>query len=628
MAMTPNDDRMHPEDKRNMIIFIVLSLLLWFAYDTWVLQPKLEAQKAARAAVQATISAQQASQNTPEKIRPREEVIAEAQRITVDNGQIFGTLSLTGSRIDDISLHHYFETLEARKEVSVLSPSATPYPKYIESGWTADNIALPGKDTRWTLKTPGVPLSKDSPVTFTWDNGQGIRFERTYSIDDRYLITLTQRAENAGQKPVTLSPYALVTQHGMPQDFTGQFTVHEGPIGYIGKELEERTYKKMAKEQRFTASAAKGWIGITEKYWLGAIIPQQGQDATYRFAYTPPSVPGDKEKYQVDVVGAPQVIKPGEMAEATTHFFIGAKEVKTLNRYESALGIPHLDLAVDFGLFYFLTRPFFWILHTFYGLVGNFGVAILMMTLLLRAAVFPLANTSYKSFAKLRQVSPQMFELRQKYADDKQKLQEELVKLYQKEKVNPAAGCLPILVQIPIFFALFKVLSFSIEMRHQPFFGWIQDLSAPDPTSIFNLFGFIPWTPPSFLTIGVWPCLMLLSMTLQRKLSPPPQDEMQAKMIAIMPYFMTFILAGFASGLVIYWTFSNILSVIQQYVIMKNMGVEPHLFSKDKERDKMEKAVHEGPAVHPSAEIIEHTIEDAVEKAISPPKPKKSKKRK
>ena len=622
------NQKSHPDDNRNLIIFVIISLLLWFGYDTYVLQPRVQAQKEAQLV---KMEEQRAELGVSEVLeeRPRTEVIAESGRVEIDNGVIFGSINLTGGRLDDVSLHDYYVTIKKQTEISVLSPAGTPYPKYVENGWVSvdDDLQLPSKETIWSV-SGNEKLEPGKPVTLFWNNGQGIRFEKIFSIDDKYLVTVEQRVTNTRQTSVILSPYSLVSEHGLPEDFVGRITVHEGPIGYIGKDLEERSYKKMRKEPRLNLKADQGWIGITEKYWFTAILPEQGEELTYRYAFAPARNDKDKDRYQVDVVSPSQAVKTGETLSTTTQIFVGAKEVKALNEYKRKLDVPNLDLAVDFGMFYFLTVPFFWVLHFFYTLVGNFGVAILMITLCLRMLVFPLANTSYKSFAKLRKVSPQMLELRLKYKDDKKKLQEELVKLYEKEKVNPAAGCLPILVQIPIFFALFKVLSISIEMRHQPFFGWIQDLSAPDPTSIFNGFGLIPWDPPQFLIIGIWPCLMLVTMIFQRKMSPPPQDKMQAQMMTMMPFLMTLILAKFASGLVIYWTFSNLLSCIQQYVIMKNMGVEPYLFRKDKERAKLEEAIEEGPSVHPEAEMIEHDVEEAVEKTISPPKPKKSKKKK
>ncbi len=634
--MLNKDPEYHPEDIRNLILFMVLSIALWFAFDHFVLGPKKEAMRAAETARQeATVKAVE-NNTLPE--RPRAQVVGEAQRITFENAQTIGTINLAGGRIDDLKLKNYFRTIEKKENVFVLSPVGSPYPRYGEFGWVAQDkkIRVPDSKAQWRV-SGNNKLTPDSPVTLLWNNGQGLTFKKTIAIDENYGFTVTQNVENKSGGTVTLYPFALITEHGLPEEYFGRWIIHEGPVGYVGEELHERSYKDLEEKPREQFKADKGWIGITEKYWLTALAPGQSEETNYRFAYTSAPTPIDKERYQTDMLGAPRVIAPGKTAETTTHFFAGAKELDLLEMYGKSWNMPHFDLAVDFGIFYFLTRPFFWFINLFYGWVGNFGVAIIMFTFVLRLAVFPLANTSYRSFAKLRKVSPQMYELREKHKDDKQALQHELVKLYQEEKVNPMAGCLPILVQIPIFFALFKVLSNTIEMRHAPFFAHIKDLSAPDPTSLFNLFGLIPWDPPGFLMIGIWPCLMLLTMIFQRQMSPPPQDKMQAMLINSMPYIMTFILAKFAAGLVVYWTFSNLLAVIQQYVIMRSMGVEVHFLSKDKDKEKLEEAVAEGPAVHPEAEMIEEEIEDALfdhegeddkPKQVSKPKPKKRKKKK
>ncbi len=643
-AMLNKDPEYHPGDIRNLILFMVLSVALWVAFDHFVLSPQSEALRASQQAKEeATIEAVQTG-NLPE--RPRSDVVREAKRITFENPHASGSINLTGGRIDDLLLKDYFRTVGREENVVVLSPAGTPYPRYGEFGWVAQdqNIKVPDSKSQWSV-VGNDELSPESPVTLRWSNGQGLVFEKTISLDEYYGFTIDQNVQNNSGRSVTLYPFALVTEHGLPEEYFNRWIIHEGPIGYLGEELYERKYKNLEERPREQISAEQGWIGITEKYWLTALVPGQRETTNFRFAYTPPPTPIAKERYQTDMLGAQRVILPGEQAGATTHFFAGAKKVKLLEEYEQKWNVPHFDLAVDFGIFYFLTRPFFWCLNLFYGWVGNFGIAIIMFTVVLRIAVFPLANTSYRSFAKLRQVSPQMYELREKYKDDKAKLQQELVKLYQEEKVNPMAGCLPILVQIPIFFALFKVLSNTIEMRHAPFFGHIQDLSVPDPTSLFNLFGLIPWDPPSFLMIGIWPCLMLITMIFQRAMSPPPQDKTQAMIINVMPYLMCFILAGFASGLVIYWTFSNLLAVIQQYVIMRSMNVPVHFFGigREEAEEKLEEAVKEGPAVHPQAKMIEDEVEDALfskpgdndappteegaPKKVSKPKPKKKKKK-
>jgi YidC/Oxa1 family membrane protein insertase len=622
-----NKDQMHPHDIRNLIIFMVVSITLWLSYDHFILKPQVETMKAQQVALQKAAAEQGIEE---EKILPLPDMIAASPRVKIDSVTVSGSINLKGGRIDDLVLKEYFVKADKKETVTLLSPAGTANPRYTEFGWiAAENTGtrVPTKDAVWQL-TSGKILTPDSPVTLRWSNGQGVNFEKTFSLDQHFGFTVEQKVTNNGGKAVTLLPYALVTEHGLPADYKGTAIIHEGPIGYIGEDLVEHDYGDVKDKGRDVFKADSGWIGITQKYWLTALIPAQAGEATYRFIHIPKSTPNGREKYQSDVLGGSKTISPGASADFSMHLFAGAKKVSLLETYEKEWGVKHFDLAVDFGWFYFLTRPFFFVLNLFYGWVGNFGVAILMFTVVLRICVFPLANTSFRSFAKLKQVSPQMYDLREKYKDDKPKLQQELVALYQREKVNPMAGCLPILVQIPIFFALFKVLSNTIEMRHAPFFGWIQDLSAPDPTSIFNLFGIIPWTPPTFLMIGVWPCLMLISMLLQRSLNPVPEDKLQAKMFAAMPWVMTFILAGFASGLVIYWTFNNILSTVQQYIIMRSMGVPVNFFGGDKTKKKLENAVAHGPDVHPSAEMIEHQIEDALSgKPLTPPKPKKKKKK-
>ena len=634
-------DKMHPQDMRNLIIFGVLSVILWLSYDHFILKPKMEKMRAAQEVQQEAIAtAQIKSGMSTETERPRHEIIKETSRIDIKNDLVFGSINLTGGRIDDLSLTQYFKTIKKQENSVVLSPSGSLYPKYVEQGWvSADTtIKVPDSKSQWR-KVAGDILSPGNPVTLTWNNGQGVRFEKVISLNEDYGFTVIQRVINNSGKAITLSPYALIAQRGVPEDFLKRWIVHEGPMGYFGDELFEETYGKMSKDPVIQATADQGWIALSSKDWLTALVPVQGESTKYRMIYTKGTGIQIKDRYQVDTVGASITASAGGMIETQSRFYAGAKKLNLLTGYEKQWDVPHFDLAVDFGLFYFLTRPFFFVINFFYGLVGNFGVAIILFTVVLRICVFPLANTSFKSFANMRKIGPQMQELRTKYKDDKQQLQQELVKLYQKEKVNPMAGCLPILVQIPIFFSLFKVLSNTIEMRHAPFFGWIQDLSAPDPTSIFNLFGLIPINLPGFLMIGIWPCLMLVTMIIQRKLSPPPTDKLQAQMIAMMPWVMTFVLAQFAAGLVIYWTFNNLFSTIQQYIIMRRMGVDVDLIGnilgKKKEVTPIEGVHAEAALVEEQVEHAlgldqEDTPENAVKKAkkVSKPKPKKSKKRK
>lgn len=632
--MQPDNNKMHPDDKRNLIIFGLCSLLLWVSYDYFVLKPKAEQMRAAQEiSKQVAIKAQSENGMLEAVERPREEIIAETTRLPIDTKLVRGSINLTGARLDDVALIEHFKTIDKDEISVVLSPAGSLYPKYVEQGWVSPdkNIKLPDSKTQWRVSAGDI-LKPNNPVTLGWNNGRGLVFEKVISINEDYGFTLIERVINNTGQDVALFPYSLIAQRGVPEEFQGRWIVHEGPIGYFGDELTEKTYGKMDKEPIIEATADKGWIGLTSKSWLTALVPDQKSMMKYRITYTKAATENAKDRYQADMMGPEKVIEAGGMAEFKTNVFAGAKKLSLLEKYEKQWNMPHFDLAVDFGILYFLTRPFFFVINFFYGLVGNFGVAIILFTVLLRICVFPLANTSFKSFAKMRQIGPQMTEMRDKYKDDKAKLQQELVKLYQKEKVNPMAGCLPILVQIPIFFALFKVLSNTIEMRHAPFFGWIQDLSAPDPTSIFNLFGLIPWTPPQMLMIGVWPCLMLITMIIQRKLSPPPTDKFQAQLIAAMPWLMTFILAQFAAGLVIYWTFNNLFATIQQYIIMRRMGVDVDIWGNVLGKNKEPTPID---GVHAEAAKVEQDIEDAlgidqndtpenaVKKKISKPKPKK-----
>lgn len=633
-------NQLHDDDRKNLILFIVAAIIVWFAFDHFLLQPRMDALQDSRKRQEEAAAQQAAAGNAalPAPPRPRAAVLAESPRLEFGNAAMSGSLSLAGGRIDDLSLLGYYKTHDRKEHVELLSPPGTDYPKYAEFGWLApegEKVRVPGPATRWEAEGETARrLEPGAPVTLFWDNGEGLRFEQTIALDADFMFTVTQRVVNRSGKAVTLYPYAALAEHGLPGDLSGGSIVHEGPIGHIGGKLIEHAYRKIADQKLEDVTAAGGWIGIAQNYWLTGLIPDQAEQTRFRFVYTPMAggkgAVKDEGHYQVDAMGQARRIEPGASAEHVARAYLGAKTARLLDRYEKELGVPHFDLALDFGMYYFLTKPFYYALTWLGHLTGNFGFGIILLTVMVRLAVFPLANTSYKSFAKLKKISPQMQELREKCGGDRQKLQEELVRLYEREKVNPMAGCLPILFQIPIFFALFKVLQISIEMRHAPFFGWIRDLSERDPTSVFNLFGLIPWTPPEALMIGAWPCLMLFFMVLQKYMNPPPQDKTQAMMMNIMPFFMTYILSKYAVGLVIYWTFSNALSLVQQYIIMRNMGVEIHLFSRTKKEKEMEALVAGGPAVHPGLAVLEEEVEEALlggeEKKISPPKRKKKKK--
>lgn len=657
--MNNDKDQMHPEDTRNLVIFVIAAVVIWFLYDHFLLKPKVQELRAAQERQRA---AQKESLNDIDmpsvtELQSREAIISDSPRIEVTNNHIFGSIALVGGRIDDVSLRDYFKTLRKRENVNLFSPMGSYHPRYAGFGWISSvkGQKTPDKNTRWQVAggEADAVLSPGNPVTLYWENGTGLRFEQIMEVDDQFLFTVTQRVINRTGQGMTLYSYAVMAQHGLPEDLYGRWIIHEGPIGYIGDELVEVSYKNIVDEKLWEKKADEGWLALTERYWFTGLFPETGEAAKYRFLYVDPAEAGHiQPRYQIDVMSMGKTLPPQGTLASTTHVYVGPKKLDVLENYEGKMGWHHIDLAIDFGMYYFLTKPLFYLLHWLGDVSGNFGIGIILLTLVVRVFVFPLANTSYRSFAGLRKISPKMHAIREKYGDDKEKLQAALVKLYEKEKVNPMAGCLPILIQIPIFFALFKVLQVSVEMRHAPFYGWINDLSAPDPTSVFNLFGLIPWTPPEVMMIGAWPCMMLFFMILQKKMSPPPQDKMQKAMMDFMPFFITYILSGFAAGLVIYWTFSNALSVIQQYIIMKSMGVEPHLF-KTKEQKEMEKEIAEGPAVHPELEVIEHDVEDALfgeeeedgneekpakkkaakkkgssSKNVTKPKPKKAKKKK
>ena len=614
---------MHPDDKRNLIIFFALCLGAFFLYDHFIHQPNmkaLEAQKAVVAAQQAQapeIAAAQAQEAVSV-----EDALASGQRIVIDNPDLSGSLSLKGGRIDDLALRQYFETTAREKPVTLLAPARTPHPLYLDFGWLGEG-AMPDADTPWRAQEGGA-LSKDHPVILSWSNGRGLTFERTYTLDDQYMFTVVQKVTNNTRQPVTLHAFASVTRKGMPADYVKNAIMHEGPIGLFDGDLKEISYKDLDKEPRQEFSVAeKSWAGFTDKYWFSGVIPADAGKRSFRFIR---AESGDAPVYQIDVTGDAVTVNPGQTASDTLHAYVGPKKLSILNSYHDSLGIERFDLVIDFGMFWFLTIPFFHILTWLGHTTGSFAVAILIFTCILRLAVFPLANKSYRSFARMRKIQPKMLEVREKYGDDRAKLQAAIFELYKKENVNPMAGCLPILVQIPIFFSLYKVLYVTLEMRHAPFWGWIDDMSAPDPYSVFNLFGLIPWDPPSFLMIGPWAVLMGLTMFMQQRMNPPAQDPMQARILSFMPVMIMVLMAHFPAGLVIYWTWSNCLSVLQQYVLMRQEGLEVHFFRRDPIDIKMKDVVAHGPNVHPAQEEIKEdleAIEGEFERVISPPKPKK-----
>ncbi len=596
-------------DQKNLIIAIVASVLIMMTFQYFYEKPKLDkvkqqAQTAQQGqatgsrppAAPGTAPAPQAQipgapqaqipgapqaqvPNTPAApaapagaaALPAKPVIA-GPRVRLESKNLSGSIALTGAAIDDVVLKGYRETPKAGADnIRLFAPPGGAGGYYAEYGWIASDpqIKVPGADTAWTAST--ASLAPGKPVTLSWDNGQGLRFSRTIAIDDSYMFTVTQKVENRGAAAVTLTPYALVNRTGTPKT-EGFYILHEGPLGVFDGRLEEISYKDLVEKRQIPKTSTGGWIGITDKYWLAALVPAAANKVQGRFLHWKA---GNIDKYQVDFTGEARALAPGASIEATSHLFSGAKEVRVLDGYAKTLNIANFDLAIDFGWFYFLTKPFFYLLDVLSKFLGNFGLAILAVTVLVKLLFFPLANKSYKSMNAMKKLQPRMMELKERYGNDRQRMNQEVMELYRREKVNPAASCLPILIQIPVFFALYKVLFVSIEMRHAPFYGWVHDLSAPDPTSFINLFGLLPFAVPGFIpqfiSIGAWPIVMGVLMFLQMKLNPPPPDPVQAKIFMFMPVFFTFIMAPFPAGLVIYWAWNNLLSIAQQWYIMKSM---------------------------------------------------------
>jgi YidC/Oxa1 family membrane protein insertase len=575
------------ENNRNFILAIVLSMVVLFAWQFIFVPetPEQPTQQSEQAPPQPSASSETPQVDGAPAVggapqpegaptgMTREEALAASPRVAIDTPSVKGSISLKGARIDDLILKDYRVTVDPDSaQVILLSPAGDPHAYYAERGFVAasgSDLALPAGDTLWTAEGQGT-LTPNSPITLTYDNGQGLKFERTISIDDKYMFTIDDTVTNSGEDPVTLYPYGLVSRHELPH-VQGFYILHEGLIGVVDGGLEEISYSSAVDDPPATFKSENGWLGITDKYWATVVIPEQGKPFEAKFDGT---TQGDRTRFQTDYLMGPVTVTAGGEAQVSGHVFAGAKEVNVVDGYASTFAIPKFDLLIDWGWFYFMTKPLFFALDYFYKLVGNFGVAILIVTLCIKIVLFPLANKSYVSMSKMKLLAPEMQKIKERYPDDRMRQQQAMMEMYKKEKVNPASGCLPILVQIPVFFALYKVLFVTIEMRHAPFFGWIQDLSAPDPTSIFNLFGLIPWDPPVFLMIGAWPIIMGITMWVQMKLNPAPPDPIQQKIFTWMPVFFTYLLASFPAGLVIYWAWNNTLSVLQQSVIMARQGVE------------------------------------------------------
>ncbi|HEX2841425.1 membrane protein insertase YidC [Hyphomicrobium sp.] len=592
-----------PNDQKNLLIAVALSMAVMLGWQFFYAGPQMKAQhekaqrervaqQEAEKAKEGTTAAPATPGATLPNVQPkdtlsaapsgtRSEVLARSQRVPIETASLQGSISLKGGVIDDLVLLRYRETVDPKSpNVVLFSPLGAPNAYFAEFGWhgaARGQTVVPDSETIWTADA-GAKLTPTTPVTLTWDNGQGLKFRRTLAVDENYMLTVNEEVENTTSGDVVLTPYGRLYRFGTPHT-SGYAVLHEGLIGVPGDAgLQEISYKSVLEDGGGKTFEGKtgGWLGITDKYWAATLIPDQKATYAGSFRGQRPG-PNSPEIFWTDYQIGGVVVPAGGKQMTEGRLFAGAKQVRLIEDYEASLGIMKFELLVDWGWFYFITKPLYYLIDWLYGILGNFGLAILAVTVIVKGLFFPLANKSYESMAKMKKLQPQMEQLRERYKDDKAKQQQELMALYQKEKINPLAGCLPILVQIPVFFALYKVLFVSIDMRHAPFFGWIRDLSAADPTSIFNLFGLLPFAVPEFLHIGVWPIIMGLTMWFQMQLNPPQPDPVQQQIFSFMPLLFTFLLAAFPAGLVIYWAWNNILSIAQQWYISHKQGADVHL---------------------------------------------------
>ena len=563
-------------DNKNVFVAIALSMSVLLFWGAFFETPKNQIEQKTNNQIQEktensiTPSANQApsiNQLTVEKKISRDESINNSDRIRIENENIIGSISLEGGLIDDISFKNHKQKVEGSKNIEFLNPAQTENGFYAESGWASigNKIKVPTKNSKWKVEGNKV-LTDKSPVILKWNNNEGVIFKKKIELDEKYLFKISQEIQNNSSQSVELYPYAQITRNKVPDDIQNFYISHEGFIGVFDDELKEDDYDDI-EDNKIVRETNEGWLGITDKYWMTVLVPEAGKNFKSTYQYND----SFKANY---IINEPVKINANSSGVNSLRLFVAAKEVETIDAYAENQNIKKLDLVIDWGWFYFFTKPLFFVIDYLFKFSGNFGFAIVLITLAIRALFFPLANFSFRSMAKMKAVTPEMQRLKELHKDDKVKLQQEMMALYRKEKINPASGCLPVLIQIPFFFAIYKMLFISLEMRHQPFFGWIKDLSAADPTSIFNLFGLIPWDPPSFMIIGIWPILMGASMWVQQKLNPAPADPIQAKIFAFFPLFLTIILASFPSGLVVYWTVNNILTIAQQWVINKNTKVK------------------------------------------------------
>ena len=555
---------------KNIIAAVTLSIAIIVFY-TLFFQPspeelnKMRTQKEKKELAQSSDAPSLDETESLTKLS-RKEALAQNERIFFENENIIGSISLKGASIDDLIFKNYKIELDQKEKVILLNPRKIQNGYYVESGFVSNsqNIQVPNSSTIWKVDG-NARLTKNNPVKLLWSNKQGITFEKNISLDDQFLFTVTEKVINLSDKTYNFYSYGQIVRNKKPE-ISGFYILHEGPIATLDDQLIEEDYDDI-QDEKFSKNASKGWLGIGDKYWITSIVPPRNKNFKTTFDY--------KNKFRVNYISSEGIqAGPNDTIEEEIQIIVAAKKVSTIDGYAESLKIDKFDLAIDWGMMYFLTKPLFFAIDYFFKLVGNYGVAIILVTVCIRLLFFPLASFSFRSMGKMKLLQPEMTRLKELHKEDKMKLQQEMMALYKREGVNPMSGCLPILVQIPVFFALYKVLFVTIEMRHMPFYGWIHDLSAKDPTSLFNLFGLLPYDVPSFLVIGAWPVAMGVSMWIQQKLNPAPPDPMQAKIFMFFPIFLTVLLAPFPAGLVIYWTFNNILTLIQQFYIQRKMSVK------------------------------------------------------
>jgi YidC/Oxa1 family membrane protein insertase len=559
-------------DNNNLIVAVILSVAILVGFQLLYVKPHQEQYRQQVLAQKVELAKNGAAlPDTATVMRDRAEIVRENPRVAINTPQLRGSINLKGARFDDLSLVQYRQTVaDESPNVVLLSPAGSAEPNnayYVDDSWLGDDgVAVPNSQTVW--KAEGGELSQAHPVTLTWDNGQGLQFQRTISVDDHFMFTIADHVVNKGGAAVTLYPFGAVARQGNPV-VKSSSVLHEGPLGVVDGTLEEYKYKKLIEDGKKIVQSKGGWLGITDKYWLVAMVPPQDDSLTAEFAYSGAGQTDPNQGFfQSDFRGAPVKIAAGTSVDRKTLLFAGAKRVRLLDSYATQLDIPHFDRAIDFGWFYFLTKPFLYLLEFLGQWFGSFGIAILVFTVGLKLITLPLSLKSYHSMSRMKALQPEMKRIQERFADDKPRQSSEMMELYKREKVSPVSGCLPTLIQIPIFFALYKVLYVGIELRQAPFFGWIHDMSVADPTSVFTAFGLAPWNLPAAMHIGAWPILMGCSMFAQQKLSPQPPDKAQANMFMVMPIVFTYMLAQMPAGLVIYWTWSNLLSIAQQWFIM------------------------------------------------------------